>query len=445
LVLLKKAMGRYIIIPILLISVWSCKQETGTTYMTAERALYYFDAIGAICREDAGDLWGEDLYGPIMFVDRKTRRIIANAQDSEKLLKLKDGVYIGSYPKEKLIDIIAFEFGGTLFGTVRLPDIEDEYVIKAYAIHSRVHCMQQKKGISPQSYNNRHLSERNARMWLKLEWKALSSAISSEGEERRLAIRDALIFRGARHEAYPAYVNDERRFENYEGLPTFSYTLLCTASREEQKNRLLEGIKFYYSRNTYHSTYGFIHGALYAYLLYDKGFRPAMLTTDNADLGRLTSEYYSITMPEVIRDVAGSIAINYSIDIIRQEETEREQRIKEEVAKKLSVYTERPVVFLDLESPSFGFEPTDPSSLDTLGTIYKSLRVSDNWGKLIVNETGCLVSHNLKEIRIPAKGIKTGKSHITGEGWDLWLADTWELVKSDQNYNIRKITPRPEF
>jgi hypothetical protein len=439
----KIIMGKYLLIPIMLISVLSCKQETGTTYMTAERALYYFDAINKICLEDAGDLWGKDLCGPLMFVDPTTRKITANVQDSEKLLKLKDGVYTGTYPKEKLIDIIAFEFGGTLYGTVRLPRTEDEYVIKAYAIHSRVHCMQRMKGIYPQTFNNRHLSEKNARMWLKLEWRALRSAISSEGEERNLAIRDALIFRGARHEAYPAYVNDERRFENYEGLPTFSYTLLCTSSRDEQKTRLLDGINFYYGRNTYHSTYGFIHGALYAYLLYDKGFRPGILTTDNADLGKLTADYYGVTMPEVIRDVAGSIAINYNIETIRQEEAEREQRIKEEVAKKLNVYTEKPVVFLDLESPSFGFEPTDPSSLDTLGTIYTSLRVSDNWGKLIVNETGCLVSHNLKEIRVPAKGIKAVKGHISGEGWDLWLADTWEMVKSDQNYLVRKLAPRP--
>jgi hypothetical protein len=434
-------MRKFLLLLIITLSFWTCRKETGNTYMTPERALYYFTSLNEICTKDAGDLWGESLCGPLMFVDRTTRRIIANVQDEEKLLKLKDGVYIGTYPKEKLIDIIAFEFGGTLFGTVRLPVDEDEYRIKAYAIHSLVHCMQQKRRISPVSFNNRHLSEDNARMWLKLEWRALRSAISAIGEERELAIRDALIFRGARHKSYPAYINDELRFENYEGLPTFSYTLLCTESREEQKKRLLDGIDYYYGLPTYPSTFGFIHGALYAYLLYEEGYRLDSIRSNNTDLGMLTARLYGITLPEVIRDVAGSIAINYDIEGIRKEEADRQHKIKEEVNRRLSAYTEKPVVFFNLESPSFGFEPGDPSSLDTLGTIYRSIRVSDNWGKLVVEETGCLVSHSLKEMRVPAKGIKITKGHMSGEGWDLYLTDSWEIIKTEQNYYIRKSLP----
>lgn len=430
------------IAPFILILFWvySCREDTVTSYMTPERAIYYFSSIEEICRADAGNLWGENLAGPIMYVDRVSRKIIANAPDKENLLKLKDGVYTGIYPKEKLIDVIAVEFGGTLFAMVRIPDEEDDYRIKALTIHSLVHCMQEKLEIDPERFNNRHMNEKNARMWLKLEWRALKNALSTEGEERYLAVRDALIFRGARHEAYPDYIYEETRFENYEGLPTFSYTLLCTASKEEQTKRLIDGIDYYYNLN-FGYNYGFIHGALYAYLLYDKGFRLNSVTSDSTDLGVLTAELYNITMPDILRDVAGSIAINYDIESIQQEEIERQKRIKEASNKRLSAYTEKPVVFFDLESPSFGFEPDALNSLDTLGTIYSSLRVSDNWGKLIVEETGCLVSYNLKEIRVPAKGIKISKSHIRGEGWELILTDTWELVKTDENYRVKRLSP----
>jgi len=408
--------------------------------MTPERATYYFSAIEEICRADSGNLWGESLSGPIMYVDRISRKIIANAPDKENLLKLKDGVYTGIYPKEKLIDVIDVEYGGTLFAMVRLPDEEDEYRIKALTIHSLVHCMQVKRNIEPRGFNNRHMNEKNARMWLKLEWHALKNALSSVGEVRYLAVRDALIFRGARHEAYPDYIYDETRFENYEGLPTFSYTLLCSASKEEQTKRLLDGIDYYYNLNFGYS-YGFIHGALYAYLLYDKGFRLDSVSTDSTDLGILTARMYDITLPDILRDVAGSLAINYDIETIQQEETERQIRIKEASNKRLSAYTEKPVVFFDLESPSFGFEPDALNSLDTLGTIYTSLRVSDNWGKLVVEEGGCLVSYNLKEIRVPAKGLKINKAHISGEGWDLFLTNSWELVKTDNNYRVKRLSP----
>jgi hypothetical protein len=432
-------------IPVLLMIclLGSCRNEPeSTTYMTPERALYYFNSIREICDSDGGHLWGKDLCIPVMFVERESRRIIASAPDADGLLKPKEGVYTGLYPKEKILDVIATEYGNTMFAMVPVPARDDEYRIKAYAFHAFTHAMQKSKGISPRSFNNRHMNERNARMWLKLEWKALHKAISAEEEEfRDQAIRDALIFRGARHEAYPAFVNDELRFENYEGLATFTYTRLCTQSKEEQRQRLLAGINEYYRYRSFGQTFGFVHGALYAFLLDEKGFSLSVLDADNADLGKLTAELYNITMPDIIRDVAGSIAINYEIDTIREEEYERETRIKEAVNKELSAFTEKPVVFFELQSPAFGFEPDDPNTLDTLGTIYKSLRVSDNWGKLVVNETGCLVSHNLKELRVPAKNVKISRHHATGDDWNLLLNDNWELVKVDQNYYVRRPEP----
>jgi len=69
------------------------------------------------------------------------------------------------------------------------------------------------------------------------------------------------------------------------------------------------------------------------------------------------------------------------------------------------------------------------------------LRVSDNWGKLTVEKGGCLVSNNLKFLRITAKAFKADKSHISGEGWHLILNSDWELIPVDQNYFVRKLMP----
>jgi hypothetical protein len=56
------------------------------------------------------------------------------------------------------------------------------------------------------------MDEKNARLWIKLEWKALRKAIESEGPDQQVAIRDALIFRGACHELYPNFATDMIRF-----------------------------------------------------------------------------------------------------------------------------------------------------------------------------------------------------------------------------------------
>ena len=192
---------------------------------------------------------------------------------------------------------------------------------------------------------------------------------------------------------------------------------------------------------SYARSYGFIHGALYATLLYDKGFDFKKIQTDNFDLGNAVKELYNIELPVICRDVAGSLALNYDIDAINKEEEQRLADIKESIHKQISTFTEKPVVFLELESPYFDFEPEDIHSLDTLGTLYNSMRVSDNWGKLTVDKGGCLVSNNFKYLRITAKGFKEDKNHISGEGWHLILNNDWELVKVDQNYFVRKLMP----
>ena len=433
-------MKKWIIFPVLLMLI-SCKGKNSESYFTTDKASRCLKDIEEICKRDNGKLWGKNLYGPIMFVERVTRRILANQPDNEGLLKSKDGVYTGIYPKELVLSNAPVKFGGTQFAMVPLPAEEDEYRIKTRTIHSLFHLFQKNEGVIASTFNLTNMDEKEARLWIKLEWKALRKAINSQGEERQLAIRDALIFRGSYRELNRKYATDENRFETYEGLSTFTYTLLCTNSPEEFKSRLFENLDRIYSMQSYARSYGFIHGALYASLLYDKGYDFKNIKTDSIDLGDTVRELYKIELPDICRDVAGSLAVNYDIESVNKEEEKREAEIKESIHSQISMFTEKPVVFLELESPSFDFEPEDIHSLDTLGTIYNSMRVSDNWGKLTVDKGGCLVSNNLKFIRITAKAFKADKNHISGDGWHLILNSEWELVPVDQNYFVRKLIP----
>ena len=433
-------MKKWIIFPVLLMLI-SCKGKNSESYFTTDKASRCLKDIEEICKRDNGKLWGKNLYGPIMFVERVTRRIVANQPDNEGILKSKDGVYTGIYPKELVLSNAPVKFGGTQFAMVPLPAEEDEYRIKTRTIHSLFHLFQKNEGVIASTFNLTNMDEKEARLWIKLEWKALRKAINSQGEERQLAIRDALIFRGSNRELNRKYATDENRFETYEGLSTFTYTLLCTNSPEEFKSRLFENLDRIYSMQSYARSYGFIHGALYASLLYDKGYDFKNIKTDSIDLGDTVRELYKIELPDICRDVAGSLAVNYDIESVNKEEEKREAEIKESIHSQISMFTEKPVVFLELESPSFDFEPEDIHSLDTLGTIYNSMRVSDNWGKLTVDKGGCLVSNNLKFIRITAKAFKADKNHISGDGWHLILNSEWELVPVDQNYFVKKLIP----
>ena len=188
-------MNKWIIFPLFLLLI-SCKGKNTDTYFTPEKASRYFKEIEEICNRDSGKLWGQNLYGPIMFVERVTRRIVANQHDNEGLLKSKEGVYAGVYPKELILSNAPVKFGGLQFAMVPLPEEEVDYRLKTRAIHSLFHRFQENKGIIPSPYNTINMDEKEARLWIKLEWKALRKAINSQGEDRQLALRDALIFRG---------------------------------------------------------------------------------------------------------------------------------------------------------------------------------------------------------------------------------------------------------
>jgi hypothetical protein len=331
------------------------------------------------------------------------------------------------------------EFGGVRYAMVPLLETEDRYRMLTRTVHSLFHCYQERHGLKPSTFSTRHLNDRNARLYLKLEWKALTYAISSSGETRNQAIRDALVFRGARRELFPEAITDENRFENYEGLATFTYIKLCNPGPEEMRKRILEYLDRIYQNNSYAWGYGFVHGALYASLLNDKDFDFKQIQQSDFDLGKAVLEAYNVTLPVVCRDVAGSLAMNYDIQAIRVEESEREEMINENTRRIVTTFNEKPVVIIIMESPNFSFEPEDINFLDTLGTLYERLRVSDNWGRLAVDEGGALLANDLHTLRVTAKDIVVDKNHISGAGWHLVLNDGWHTVAAaDGSYTVVK-------
>jgi hypothetical protein len=430
---------RKLVLIFTLVIASSCHHEERIEWFTAARANEYFKAVEEVCNKDGGQLWGENLYGPVMYVDSRSRMLYANTPDREGLLKEKEGIYSGIMPKERIITNNVIDFGGVKYAMVPLPETEDRYRMIARTVHSLFHCFQDRHELKPSPFSTRHLNDRNARLYLKLEWKALTYAIGSSDEARNQAIRDALVFRGARRELFPEAVADENKFENYEGLTTFTYIKLCTSGPDEMKTRILEYLDRIYQNNSYAWGYGFVNGALYATLLNDKGFDFKQIQPSDFDLGTATREAYGVTLPAVCRDVAGSLALNYDIQAIRAEESEREATINENTHRIVTTFNEKPVVTITMESPNFSFEPEDIHFLDTLGTLYQKLRVSDNWGRLAVDEGGALIANDLRTLKVSARDLQVERNHISGAGWHLVLNDGWHTQPDgDGNYIVKK-------
>jgi len=432
--------GRTVLLFIISLILTQCNKQEGVEYFTPEKANYYFSEVEKLCNIDSGALWGENLYGPILFIDIETRKLYSNVQDEQGLLKPKENIFTGTFPREEVFNF-SREFGGTMYAMAPLPKKEDYYRITSRCIHGLFHCFQKRKGIDTPDYNTSHMSERTARLWLKMEWKALERAIRTTGETRKQAVRDAMVFRSARRELYPKYAKEENKFENYEGLASFTYMKFISGSRDEYLEKLMEYYHMIYGYNSYVSTFGFVHGNLYAHLLNETGFEFATIESRDFDLGEALRDIYDITLPAISRDIAGSLSFSYDVDLVKHEERERDEKLREGVRRRTSQFTEKPVVLLELVSPNFSFEAEDTYPVDTLGIIYQTIRVSDNWGKLAVEEGGCLVSPNLKFLRVPARNVEKEKRHITGDGWHIVLNNNWEMVKLEDNYLIRELRP----
>lgn len=420
-----------------------CTDKDQETYMSPDLAKQYFEEVKQLCDRDGGTLWGENLYGPVLLIDFPTRRVWANSGDAEGLLKERDGVFTGVYPKDRLIQTFATEYGGTLFGMVPLPREEDAYQIKQRAIHALYHSLQHRRGFDSYFYKNQHINESPARIWLLMEWEALEKAVTSQGENRRNALRDALVFRQYRRLLYPDQVQDENQFEANEGLAMYTAGRILADSAEEgieEALNLLNRIRGY--RNFEHA-FGFTSGELYAWLIGSKTTSLDSLITTNTDLAEIASQLYQVSVPNMVNeDITSSLTAGYDYDEIRQNEMERLKRIKSRHARRISTYTEKPVFYMELESPNFGFDLRDPIPLDTLGSLYQDIKITDNWGKLSVSEGECLISSDLKTIRIPVKNLKTNnKNLVTDEGWELHLKNEYQVVQMDDNFFLKKRYP----
>src|SRR5215510_12674854 len=71
-----------------------------------------FDEARALSDADGGKLWGRRLYGPMLFVDRETRAVVANEPDREGHLHKEGAIFTGTLPDSVLVANTATRWAG---------------------------------------------------------------------------------------------------------------------------------------------------------------------------------------------------------------------------------------------------------------------------------------------------------------------------------------------
>jgi hypothetical protein len=347
-------------------SAVSSAQEPSIDLALAEQ---YFQEAQAICREDNGKLWGVSLCGPLMFVERGTRMIVANQSDAESNLVKKDNVFVGRLPEKETIANTATRWAGVKWTMVTWPLPSNKQARARLMMHELYHRIQDDLGLPASNPPNNHLDTREGRVWLQLEWRALRRALAAEGAESSKAIEDALIFRLYRRSLFPNSDSTERGLEMNEGLAEYTGIKLRGSPDLESVAYLAQQLETAESKQTFVRSFAYASGPAYGFLLdrSKSGWRKGLKPSD--DFGALAQRLYSIKLPANLKAEAEKRSAKYGADSLSASEAERNNRRQKRLAEHRARFIDGPILVFPLtDKVSYGFDPNNVESLDNFGT-----------------------------------------------------------------------------
>jgi hypothetical protein len=375
-----------------------------------QRAQEYFKEARALCERDGGRLWGVSVCAPMVIVDRRTQTIATSQPAPE-----------GARPQVFGLVNAPVQWGGAIWGAYMWDDLvnapprhRNEIIL-----HELFHGVQPKLGLMAPALATEHLDAMDGRYWLRLEWRALARALRESGDERNLAVRDALAFRQARRRLYPASVEDERAQEITEGLAAYTGTVLAAPSAGDAIAGALDLLTTAEAAESFVRTFAYISGPAYGLLLdaSSPDWRRQVRATD--DLGALLMRALAIQpAPQ-----AAASAKRYGGAEIRASEEKRDRERQERLAELRRRFVDGPV----LRIPGGGSGMSNSRgavAIPGIGTVYFGpFRASGAWGTLEA-EKGALVASDGSSRRVPAP-VRRDDGTFAGDGWTFKAAPGW--------------------
>ena len=304
-----------------------------------------FDRVEKLCNKDGGKIWGINIYSPVIGID-SLGNIISNVQDAPAV-----------YPPDMPVANSTTEIDGKRWTMVLWPLSGDAQSQNELLIHEMFHYRQPELGLLPSLMpNNAHLSNRDARTLIKLEWNALKAALSGKGKYKTEALTDAMVFRGLRRQYYPEYVDDENALEILEGLAEYTGRRIASSS-DKKYIADLKDFDYLYTEENITRSFAYLSGPLYGLALDQSGMEWHKTVDASSDLGALLSSAYDIVFPEDLSAAYEVAKLKYSFTVIDDLEDayEREQSAREEELRRL--FSEDNVIVIECKNLSIQFPP----------------------------------------------------------------------------------------
>ena len=387
-------------------------------------AARYFQEARWASEDDGGKLWGHTLYGPMIFVDPQTRNVVANQADKEGLLKLVDGVWIGTIPLELTVANTAIDWAGVHWTMVML-DLPDAPANRTLLmIHECWHRIQSEIGLPPTRSQNSHLDSKDGRIWLRLEYRALSLALISWGAERKQAVSDALLFRAYRRSIFPTAAANEDRMEVHEGMAEYTGVRLMGLGDWSRRSYLSGRIKVNALKPSYPFSFAYETGPAYGLLLDVDGTDWRSHLTTKSSLSETLRRFERISLPTNLATAAKLRSLAYNGTQVCSEEEGRARKHDQDADKYRKTLVQAPLLILPIPGRNYTFDPNDMFSMGSDGTVFPTTQISDDWGTLVVTG-GARVNSRYDTAFVPAP---SSANLLEGRGWKLSLKPGWRLV-----------------
>jgi len=364
-----------------------------------------FEELRAMCAHDSGRMWGVDLCGPTLVVDRKTRAVAANQPAPATL------------PKEIGIANTAVEWKGVHWTMIVGPLPEDAFARRMLMAHESFHRVQEGLGFSPTQPANTHLDSIEGRYLLQLEWRALAKALTGD----RQAVRDALTFRARRRALFSSAAKEERELEMHEGLAEYTGAAFAEPDVRKRAPRLAEKLRDAEKTPTFVRSFAYASGPAWGTLLEMKRPRWTRSVHASDDLGQLVGDAWHVRGVSADADDRAS---RYDGGTLLAAEKERDAR-KQAMLRQFRVrFVDGPRLTVPLLHMSFQFDPNASQPFESFGTVYPTMTLRDDWGSLVVHHGGAMISSDWASLVVPANA---------GDDYTLTLNEGWSMVPGSRD------------
>jgi hypothetical protein len=344
-------------------------------------------------------------------------------------------------PRPRLVGLVnaPVQWGGATWGAYIW-----ESVVKASPrgrqelfLHELFHGVQPQLGLSVPALASEHLDMVDGRYWLRLEWRALARALRESGEQRDLAFREALAFRRARRQLYPAGIETERTTEITEGLASYTGTVVAAPSASEAIASALDQLAAAEGQESFVRTFAYASGPAYGLLLdaSSPGWRRTVRSAD--DLATLVASALAV---QPATDTAAAAA-RYGGTELRAAEERRDQQRQERVAELRRRFVDGPVLLIR-GGGSGSSDSRGAVVIPGVGTVYfGAYRFSGDWGTLEA-ENGVLVASDGGSRRVAAP-VRRDDLTFSGDGWTFKAAPGWAVREGARRGDYEVVRQQP--